>query len=176
MTTNLKTRELVEAAITALNGAVGTTITFAPKIIQEGDLFFYVESSTLTDDLPAIFVRAQEVAVDIGGGTQLSDVGGHLIGSITNIRMVAVSSWDHGDEVVDKQINIAEEIAQVFIGSAGDAYDLVGASISGYLLVHALVTSMELNPPESSAVSFFEERQLFAVAVTLQVHGRSARV
>lgn len=175
MTANLKTNDLVEACITMLNAAIGSTITFAPVLIQEGDLSFFIENDDLTDDLPAIFVQSPNVRINIGDGSP-TDIGGHIAWTTTDIRIVIIGQWDHGDQVVDKRQSWAEEVAQVFIGGAGDAYDLGGASISGYDIIHALPTGMEMVPPESAAVSLLEERQLFAVAVTMEITGRSVRV
>ena len=169
MTANLKTREVVEAAITLLNAKVGTTISFAPVLIQEGHLMFYVEQLALTNDIPSIWVRAMNLEIEP------LDVGGSSWVSLTTLRVVVVGSSDHGDAVIDDRQNVAEEVAQVFIGGAGDGYDL-DESISGYTITQAVPVSVEFEPPEHDVVSLVEERQLYAVAVNVLVEGRSSRV
>lgn len=172
MTANLKTTELVDAAITLLNA-----LTFArvPKIIQEGDLWFYVENDTLSNDLPAYFVKATDVRIFAGDEDQdLSDITGAIIGTSTRIRIVLVTTWDHGDEVVDTRQLEVQEIAQGFIRGAGDPFNM-NAAIAGYTITRAVPVSMELEPPESALVSIDEERQLYAVAVNLLVEGFSTR-
>jgi len=174
MTTNLKTNEIVEAAISLIVAKIGTTITFAPVVVQEGDLSFYVEDIAL-GDLPAVYVKAERIGIHIGGDDQdLSDITGDLVGTRTQLRVVMVGQWAAGTNVVDLRTQYAEELAQVFILSAGDLFNM-NATISGFDILRALPVGIETDPPERIAASLNEDRQVYAVAVTVVVEGRSAR-
>ena len=174
MTANLKTNEIVEAAIDAINAAIGGVVTFAPVVVQEGDLSFYIEDISL-GDLPAVYVKAERVQISIGGDERdLSDITGELVGTRTQLRIVMVNQWAEGTNVVDLRTQYGEEIAQVFIRGTGDLFNM-GASIADYDILRALPVGIETDPPERIAVSLNEDRQVYAVAVTVVVEGRSTR-
>ncbi len=166
MSSNLKTTELVDAAVTMIAGA---SMSFAPVIVQEGDLAFYVESRDPSLDVPAVFVKATKVRIAV------EDVTGARIGTMTTLRVVVINSWSDGDTVVDKRQAEAQDIAELFLGSAGTAFDIGGASITGYTIVRAVPVDLELEPPESALVSLLGDRQLYATAIAVTVNGFAER-
>lgn len=167
MTSNLKTSEIVDAAIARIVSQIGTTITFSPKIVQEGDFSFYTERSSLLKDLPAVFVIASSLALEPDDLTVSCWDIQHAL------RVLVVDSWETGESLPPrkKQQNHAEEIAQVFIGGVGYASDLGG--VSGLRFLQAFPSHVDFEPAESKILSFDEERQLFAVAVTVQIQAQS---
>jgi len=169
MTTNLKTTELVDAAIALIAGASLTWSPSAPKIVQEGDLAFYVEGSDPDLDVPAVFVKATRVRV------AFPDVTGARVDTATAMRIVIVNSWTDGDEVVDKRTAEAEGVAQLFIGATPARFDIGGASVAGYTIVRAVPVDLDLEPPESALVSLLGDRQLYATAIVVNVTGYSER-
>lgn len=175
MTANLKTAELIQAALDRINNAVlGAELSFMPVLVQEGDLAFYAANPIPANDLPAVLVKASGVEIDIGRG-ELADVGGDLVATRTTLRIVLVDTWDNGQQVVQRKIQRTQEIAQAFLRGSGQPYSM-GASIPGYVIVHALPVSIELDPDEDALVSQQQEQQVYATAITLEVHGRSSRV
>lgn len=166
MTANLKTTEIVEAIIAAINGA---SMGFTPKIVQEGDLSYWIERETLPDDLPAIFVQCQSVT--LSPATLTADTWS----SVYPVRIVLVDTWDLGDNVRDLQQQRAEALAQVFIGGAGDAFDL-GAAVAGLQYLQVFPSRIDFDPAESRAISMDERRRVFVVVVNLEVMTESVRV
>lgn len=173
MTSTLKTTEIVDAAVALINAAVGTTITFTPAIVMEGDLGFYAENPEgVTLEVPAVFVKATRVDLQT-----IEDGPIELVGTLTHsetvIRVLIVDEWDQPDDLEQKRVSHAQEVAQAFLDS--DDLDL-DASIPGYTVIPpSTATRMEFRPPEHGAVSMNQQRQLFAVAVTVEVRGRAAR-
>lgn len=174
MTTALKATEIVDAAIALILAAVGTTITFSPVIVQEGNLRFYAENPDgVSLEVPAIFVRARAIDLHTADGSSYTDLHGGLTGTQTELRIVVVDKWEVPDDVVEKRIQHGQEVAQAFLNSPRLDLD---ASIPGYLVIPpSTARAIEFYPPEDNEVSQSGARQLFAVAVTVQVQGRAAR-
>lgn len=171
MSTHLKTIEIVNAAITALDGA---SLSFSPKVIQEGSLLHYVRNPDVSFDVPALFVAP--AAVDIQtGGEGYSDIGGLQIYTETVLRICLVASWDDAAEVVDTKVANLQEIVEVFIGSGNTPFDIAGSSIAGYTLQTAIPMNMEFEPPEDGLVSQNQELRLTATACMVQVTGFAER-
>lgn len=166
MTANLKTVEVVDAIVAAIDGA---TLSFTPAIVQAGDLSYWIEREQVESDLPAVFVECQSAALT---STTLT---GESWGVSYPVRVLIVDVWNYGDDVRDLQQQRAEEVAQVFIGSPGDAFDL-GASIAGLQFLQAFPTRIVFDPAESGEMSMDERRRVFVVAVHLEVVTESMRV
>ncbi|MCC6670404.1 MAG: hypothetical protein IT458_05040 [Planctomycetes bacterium] len=175
MTANLKTLELIQAAIDRINAAVlAAELSFTPVLVQEGDLAFYAANPIPANDLPAVLVKASSIGIEIGQG-ELADVGGDLVGTRTTLRLVLVDTWENGQQVVARKIQRTQELAQAFVRGSGQPYTM-GASVPGYVIVHALPVAIELDPDEDALVSQQQEQQVYATAITLEVLGRSSRV
>lgn len=170
MSANLKTDELVDAAVALLKAAA---LGFVPAIVQPGELAFFVESGGLTE-IPAILVTAPRVGLGIGqsgAGLGAGDITLRRVPSETILRVVLVDLWQHGDDVPSVKRARTEAIAQTFI----DDVKLGSPAIVGFVLEIAIPTDVELSPPEDALVSFQQDRPLFATAVNVSVVGYSER-
>lgn len=172
MSSNLKTREIVEAAITVINDAVAASpveIDFTPALVQEGDLaHWWEQKEDLSDDLPAIFVKAMEADIEVGADN-ISDSFAQNVGTITRLRIVLADSWGLGDVREDLRQDRTEQIAQAFITDQ----QLGGAVITNYTVFRSYPSKMEFEPPEHVLLSLDEERRLYATAVVIDVEGLS---
>lgn len=141
--------------------------TCVPVLVQPGDLRHYAENpDSLTFEVPAVFVTAEEVDIAIDG------LQGGLVYTQTRLRLVLVESWDQPDEVTDTKTACAQELAQAFLDEQAMDMD---ADILDYTVLRALPVSIELEPPEDAIVSQNRSRQLWAAAVTVDVLGFAAR-
>ena len=168
MTTNLKTQELIDAAITHMKAA---SFSFAVNTWQDGKLAHYAEN--LPGDLPAILVHEVDpIQLDIGGELGLSDIGGNDVGHLTDLRIVLVKQWADTEEMPTVRRADIQEVAQAFIGASAYGLDM-GASIAGLDLHYAIPTSIETEPPEQEAIP--EADHTYTAAVTVRIRSRSAR-
>jgi len=158
------TDQILEAVQTLLKSGM----TFTATIVQKMDLMFWPELDVSTK-VPAIFIKPIEVEVE-------PEHQGVDVTTVTKLRIVVVDSFDPtSEDVVQKRINRAEDVADRLVGSTGDGFDIGGSTITGFELHNAIPVSMDLEPAEDGLVSFNQERQLFAVSVDVEVYGRAIR-
>ena len=155
MTSNLKTLQLVNAAVAVLNAAKSGW-SWTPKLLMAGDLMYYPRNNTQTADLPAVFVKP--VRTQIGFPT----VGGQQVEAEHSFRVVIWDAYSSGDVYLTEKIKRAEDVAQAFIGAAGVPYTL-NTEIGGHV-IQAFPSSIEWSPPEEELINV---DQTFVVAVNV---------
>lgn len=168
MSQNLKTQEVIDAVVARLAGA---SLSFSPKLIQDGGLDWYVQREDLVEDLPAVFVLDADVALDVTGTSEndYAAIGGQLVEAAQVLRVLTVFAWTDTDNVPRRKRSIGQEVAEVFIGPAGYGYDLGGGVAP---LLQVLPRSIEFIPVEGTQF----QGQVTAVAVELLVRYRNVRV
>lgn len=156
------TYEILGACLELLKSGM----TFTPVIVQRQDLMYWPDGAVSTK-VPAIFIKAVEVPISV-------DHHGEDVLTVTRVRCVVVDSFDPtAHDVEQRKINRAEDVADRFLEGT---FDIGGNTIhANYELHHAVPVQLELEPPEDSLVSLAKERDLFAVAVTVDVTGRAFR-
>jgi hypothetical protein len=170
--------EILDAQVTLL----GTITGFTPKIIQEGDWSYYVENSDdmIANELPALFVVPLDpIVIEIGGSTNAgqvwTDLGGFDGALLVMTRILCCFEWTEGSEYIDQKISKAKDITDKFVGSAGDAYDMGGATLAGIEVFQTFPVSIELNPSEQADWSQRENSPLAIVAVSTTTKTRAQR-
>lgn len=171
MSTRLKTQEVVDAAVARLTAAA---LSFAPLIIQDGELGWYVENDTLSLDLPAVFVACRVAQLDVTGGDGLSAMSGQLLGVHCELRVLTVFLWTDAEDLNRRKRLVAEEVAEAFVGASGSQFNL-GAAIAGIEAFQVFPTGIEFDPPEEAVVSKDQSRQVATVAVTAAARYRAVR-
>lgn len=165
MTANLKTFEIIEAIVARLKTA---TWTNAPGIIEAGSLAHIAARVSPGAELPAVFV--------VPIRHDLSGVDGRITAEAwttdLRLRVVGVLEYSSTQKVIEQKTIVGQEIAQRFIGAAGDDYTFA-ASISGFQVFWGVPEGIDYEPPEAAVLP---DGQFAAVAVTLAVHGQSVRV
>lgn len=171
MSTHIKTQEVIDAAVALLSAA---GLAFGPKLIQDGELGWYVENDALSLDLPALLVTCGGLELDVTGEDGLSVMGGQEVAVHHVLRVLVVFQWTDTEDLNRVKRSIAQEVVEVFIGSAGSAFGL-GAAIAGIEAFQVFPTGVEFDPPEDTLVSKDRTRQVAAVAITAAAQYRAVR-
>lgn len=167
MSANLKTQEVIDAVVARLAAA---SLSFAPKIIQDGGLDWYVAREDVAADLPAVLVLDGDLALDVTGNSEdgYASIDGHAVEVAQVLRVVVLFAWSDTDNVPRRKRSIGQEVAEVFIGPAGYGYDIGGGVAP---LLQVLPRAVEFTPPEGTQF----QGQVAAVAVELFVRYRNVR-
>lgn len=169
--TVLNTMGVCDALVAQIKAA---TLSFAPVLIQVGDLSHYPENPQTSADVPAVFV--QPVSTSMAHG----DIGGDLFEEEMGLRVLLVDSWREADgNLVRLKVQRTEELIEAAtIRQSGDDFRL-GGTVQGVVVWSALPVDIDFSPPEhavvSQASSAGNARRIYATAFTVMVKAQGTR-
>ena len=133
------------------------------KVAQLGDVQFYESAKELDDLLPAIFVKPSP-GVEIKIRTQT------LLYTVTyRYRIIFVTTFDVGDNVVEDKIDAVNSIAELLFNNTR----LTGLTLSNGIIEKMIPISMEYEPIEEGFLTLLKGNYVASV-VNLQVDAHTA--
>ena len=168
MTDILQADYWMRRAVQIIKDDASLTGSLGLKTVTVGDLSYYPQTAVLADRLPAVLVTIQD---NIENATQRID-GCEALFSYP-VRIVYVSSYDTGDNVIEQK---ADAIGQLYSKFFNVQTDVTGAWVKPSEQTQSLwglVGNIELQPTEELAVrSLLPNRNLCGAAFTVEVAAR----